>query len=217
MPTNQRSCSECRNWIASRGECRGRTPSPASDGSAVWPITAADDWCGDFAGEAGHGRPALRVSDDEIVEMVAEMQKPMEVSGQVVAGRAYRRAALIAALMDRKMARTPAVKRIEKLVRQGRLSLGPNPWHVDGDEPGMYLWVAEKPETKVGVEAVMSAAFCGEHRAGSIREIHAEALKAGSISLTTLYRRVLELEKSGRVGRSGTGFYLKAAAPEIEV
>ncbi len=41
------SCGLCRLELA--GECRRRAPAIAADtGRAVWPLVAADDWCGEF-------------------------------------------------------------------------------------------------------------------------------------------------------------------------
>ena len=38
-------CFECRHWCALNeqiGECRRHAPAD------VWPVTSADEWCGDF-------------------------------------------------------------------------------------------------------------------------------------------------------------------------
>jgi hypothetical protein len=46
-------CSNCYSWEEledhQRGRCRRHAPTPSLSGlEALWPITRADDWCGQF-------------------------------------------------------------------------------------------------------------------------------------------------------------------------
>lgn len=67
-------CQTCRWWkpwrgwnsfevprdLQTAGECRRRSPSASGDagGTARWPNTASDDFCGDWAPMTPKGRPA---------------------------------------------------------------------------------------------------------------------------------------------------------------
>ncbi len=53
-------CVNCRYWLgleSSRGSCHRRAPAPmvaehirsTTECKAQWPLTGAEDWCGDFA------------------------------------------------------------------------------------------------------------------------------------------------------------------------
>jgi len=50
-----KECSQCRFWRqrgpeGGEGECRRYPPQLShDDGRGSWPITLANDWCGDFA------------------------------------------------------------------------------------------------------------------------------------------------------------------------
>ena len=46
-------CADCRYWqpIGDNGECHRRAPAPHPFTDLDWPITAPDDWCGDFVRE----------------------------------------------------------------------------------------------------------------------------------------------------------------------
>lgn len=47
------TCATCRFWVQwnttiSEGRCKAKTPIPSpDDSSAWWPISQADDWCGE--------------------------------------------------------------------------------------------------------------------------------------------------------------------------
>jgi hypothetical protein len=48
------SCASCVFWDplepgAKWGDCRARCPTPDPNGIGQWPMTDADDWCGDHS------------------------------------------------------------------------------------------------------------------------------------------------------------------------
>lgn len=46
-PVHEQFCGGCRYW--QHGQCRRHAPTPDADwAEAVWPLTEATDWCGEW-------------------------------------------------------------------------------------------------------------------------------------------------------------------------
>ncbi len=117
--SQERSCSICRHWIlapnAALGECRRGWPLPNGTHRAIWPLTAPTDMCGYFLAPLGSGNQA-KITDGEILEMVR--------AGNYN-GLPMKRAWLVTELKDSKgLAKTSALERVARLVREGKLTQG---------------------------------------------------------------------------------------------
>lgn len=68
------SCLTCVFWSTltsvEAGYCRRHAPRPSESGSALWPETYKDDWCGDYCCSSQEFRP----EDDPTVEEVQALQ-----------------------------------------------------------------------------------------------------------------------------------------------
>lgn len=45
---NPQSCKSCRFYFEQAGFCRRRAPTVDAVEWAVWPVTSATDWCGEW-------------------------------------------------------------------------------------------------------------------------------------------------------------------------
>jgi hypothetical protein len=87
-----KACENCRHWctgshhVEYHGECRARRPAVASRGMR-WPLTAGNEWCGEFVGRAGLDTSAeafrleLRQAFIRFVDAVSRSRYPNAIGG----------------------------------------------------------------------------------------------------------------------------------------
>lgn len=225
-----RSCEECRYFVATTtpignafqpvGQCRRHPPMPdfrsEADGTSMWPQVAGSDWCGQFMSTLKKFGPKKKVPDSAIIESVWDRQKPLlGPDGTPLRKEATLRSTLVRELRDRGLTETPALKRIQKLVQQGVLLQGDNPWRQEGDSPGIYVWLNERHNA-----AQVSRVFLEELRlivpsakkALSMRAIHRELAKTKAVSLGTVSKRMGALVAAGLVLETPDGYYVSPVA-----
>ena len=61
------TCETCRFWRAASSECRRRAPAVPAPGAGAWPVTAANEWCGEWAPFAGAPTSGAPTSPDACV------------------------------------------------------------------------------------------------------------------------------------------------------
>lgn len=134
-----RRCSACRHWINS--QCRRTQPTANAEGKAQWPITAADDWCGSFTPSVQAVGHQPKVSDEYILKALGECTTD-PIPGTPPS--AVLRSMFVNQLIEAGMTRTPALKRLTKLIRLGLVGEGPNPFYPEAK--GIHLWKIQAPE-----------------------------------------------------------------------
>jgi hypothetical protein len=245
--TNQievRACKKCRHWVPkenANGECRAGWPSASPNTSVnegtvnrIWPTTKPEDFCSKFNPAVGRCSFTTKVSDEAIIQRVREMctPRPGEMpDGSDTPACAYKRSHLVDEIVGMGISRTPALKRIEKLVRNGTFQQGDNPWPRKYPTPGIHIWIdvaaenAAKGATKEPSRAENEAQFLSliqgiafnEETAKSLREIQRELEPQLHVSHVTIARRIGPLVAAGEVVRCPKGYYAAAACPTAEV
>lgn len=132
------------------------------------------------------------------------------------------------------MSRTPALKRIDTMVRRGIFQMGENPWPRIYPTPGIYVWMDDTslptenalPESSEATDSGMLDAI-RKHApvpamAMSLRALHRAIEPAIPMSLTTASRRMAKLVASGDVVSTDSGYYAptesaSTAATSIDV
>lgn len=205
---NQKSCPSCRNFNS--GHCRLNPPP--------YPPVSEADWCSRFsiAGVA-RGAPS-KISDEMIMKVVEDNWTEVVLEGgKVLPPVATRRGDLVSDMMEHGVSQTPVLKRIERLVAQGRLMTGDDPM---GKKPGICVWPApaEREEVQrpgrpaaIGqdeLQGIISELAPERESAVSLRAVH-RAL-GGRISLGALHAAVKELVAAGRVLQDEKGIYSAA-------
>lgn len=223
---SSKACSVCRHWVPSGGlgECRRGWPTPNGMERAVWPMTRPTDFCGYFAMPAGSGSMA-KITDAEILELLRSI---------TVNDMPVKRAWLVDDMMKRGVARSSALERIERLVRDGALCVGlvrpPGlaSWNVN--HPA--VWLAGKPPAGAGVEreevarragpgrpAYEAAAFVAATRglAGASKaEVHRAMMKASpGLAFSTATRLMEAMREEGTL-TCDNGLW-SASEPALEV
>lgn len=230
-PIQTRACENCRHWVSGDGKiggCRAFPPQlVAGSERGAWPVTGAAEWCSKFNPAVGSVGSVSKVSDEFIIGIVrynSTTQKGAGVNGADLLPVATRRSDLVADIMEMGLSRTPALKRIEKLVRNGTFQQGESPWPRKGAAPGIHVWMDldenapkadEKPKTDDEgqfLALVRSVAFSAE-TAMSLRAIHREVEPHCAMSIATASRRMTPLVASGLVVKCDAGYY----APVVEV
>lgn len=222
-----RSCAACRHWVVggALGECRRGWPTPNGSDRAVWPLTRAEDFCGYFAMPAGSGSMA-KITDAEILELLRSI-----TSGKLPVKRAW----LVDDMMKRGVARSSAVERVERLVRDGVLCVGlvkppgvPK-WNVN--HPA--VWIAGSPPDGAGAEREENVKRAGPGRPAYGIEafyeatrglngvgkmvVHRAMIRAAPIAFATANRLMEEMRAAGTL-RCEDGLWWSAEpTPTIEV
>lgn len=218
-------CQLCRHFRPTSdtlGECRGGFPTALADRPrGVWPVVANTDDCGRFLPITGKRGVEPKVSDRTVFEMLWERVEPkVNPDGSMLLPMARRRSLLIADLKQMGMTETPALRKILRMVREGKIKQGDNPWPTPGDEKGIYVWVDPKCNGKMGETALLDEIRViapDASKARSLRGLHRELVKAGmSISLTTLSRRLTTLQEEGTVVQTEAGYYAPPEAGQEE-
>ncbi len=194
------TCSTCRHWIAS--QCKAHPPISSSNGHGVWPTTAPTDSC------ARHQYISIRppgkwrkVTDEQILEII----RPAPIA----------RADLLIEIQEYGVTKTPAVKRVAKLLRQGRIQQGPHP---DRSVDGLYITVtsqapakADKPDQFL---SLLREVAPDEPSATSIRQFLRQVEHTLPMSVATTHRKLNQLVGAGLAARNDRGYY---ALPEISI
>ncbi len=212
---NTKSCPKCRHFYA--GHCRLNPPP--------YVAVSESDWCGRFAlvGVA-RGTPS-KISDEMVLAIVEENWKivPRPDGNGFLPSIATRRVNLVSQLMDYGVSQTPILKRIDKLVAQGRLRMGSDP---HGKQDGICVWPPEKKAEETanpGRPVAMSRdELCGmiaelapsQESAVSLRAVHRGI--GERISIGALHAAVKELVAAGRVIQDEAGVYA-APTPSMDV
>jgi len=202
-----KSCPKCRHF--SEGFCHLNPPPHAA--------VSAEDWCGKFSLMGlTRGSPS-KISDETVIAKVVENWTPLVAhDGKMLPPVATRRTDLISDLMELGVSQTPILKRITKLVAQGRLMMGNDP---DGKRDGIFVWPAEEAsgeeEKRAGRPVVLGRdELCGmiaelapgREAAVSLRAVHRAI--GGRVSLGALHGAVKELVAAGRVVQDDAGVYV---------
>ena len=173
------------------------------------------DYCGRFWVATGKRGAAPAVSDAQVIEMVWDKAKPMVgPNGQLCAPEATKRSWLIAQLRELGMTDTPALRKIQRLVRDGVFRQGPNPWPQPNDPPGIYIWMEREYKGHQDEEFLeqVRALAPDEPSAKSMRAIWRSLTSSRPVSLATVSRRLNALAAAGRVVVCPEGYY--APMPE---
>ncbi len=216
-------CKNCRNWQdkdSVTGECHGsfpQTDGPGQSALGYWPRTLADWSCEKFRSNVVSVRS--KMSDHDILEIVRQSTcAPQLIEGQTfdLAQTAMRRSALAGDLMSSGITATPALKRILRLIRDGKLLAGENPLKKPGDKPGTFVWLpgsqptqedlAEKQE--LDFLAMVRTICAGESQVQSLRSIHRALEMIKPISIATVSRKVAALVEAGKMKRNSYGYYV---------
>lgn len=219
---NTKTCAACGHWVES--ECRAQPPISSEGGRGVWPVTAATDWCGRFAPRERKRGHAAKITDQQVIDAVKVYDTTTGPDGKAVDRMAVKRSDLIFFLMELGITQTPALRRIEKLVRYGILESGNNPWPRTYPTPGIYVWLAAVPAEVVpsGKPAQAPAAAKAEfirlvrqmastpETAMSLRSIVREIDHTLPISVATASRWMTALIADGLAAKNEAGYY---AAP----
>jgi hypothetical protein len=221
MNPTSRACSSCRHWLPASGECRASFPQVVGDATR-WPVTKPDDFCGRFNPAVGNAGTAPKVSDEALIKMVRDWCEPFTTQdGESVRNWAMKRTILVNSLMEMGMSRTPALKRIETMVRRGIFRSGdyPFPERCKAPQPGLHIWIdesqpeeksEEKPDVDNFLPIVRSIAF-NEENAMSMRAIHREIEKVTPMSIATVSRKMAPLVGSGEIVKCEAGYYAPMA------
>lgn len=226
-----RSCSNCRAF--SHGRCHSGPPIILSGGGTGHPEVAPTDWCLKFAPTALAQGHQTKVTDERVMNIVRQYTDPsFDPEGKPVPPMAWKRSDLVGELIDAGLTRTPALKRIDKLVRHGLLNQGDNPWPRPYPTPGIYIWptgeiAMVKPDHPAKVQSTdRIEEFLGHIRrmaaiedcALSLREITREIEITMDISLATASRWMNRLIAEGRAHKCEGGYYAPVApTPQLEV
>lgn len=146
-----------------------------------------------------------KLSDKQIYDILGLTTLPMEGDYPPIA---QSRPELVANLMERGMTRTPAIKRIEGLVRKGIIKMGPDPFGTRHDKVSPVYWVepiadAAPADTKY-VDPVLSALAAQLEPVG-VRELMRRCGDRFGFSLATLQRRLEALGSAGLAARDAEG------------
>ncbi len=175
------------------------------------------DWCARFRPAVGSVGQKPKVSDEALIKLVAGHQEPFQSPARDRPIRvAKKRADLVTDLIEMGMSRTPALKRIEGMVRRGMFKQGDCPWpeNYNYAPAGIHIWIpdggagtAGEPDNERLLEKITEATLAGPLPLRGICRL------LGSISLTTLHRRVAELVAAGRIVRTGAGYHVQSGPP----
>lgn len=186
-----------------------------------FPTTAETDWCGKFSAHGGlkAGTPP-KLSDEAILKMVVESCQPFEINGTTHGEAAWHRGDLVWTLWHEcGMAKTPAYKRVEGLIKKGLLQCGENPFPKEGSREGLYVWPTHKPwlgqevpaemgadQEEMFVAAVRSIAD-SEESAVSMRGLWKKLDESLPMSLTSVHRKVHRHLETGDIVQCSAGYY----------
>ncbi len=222
-----KNCSSCRNWIS--GVCREGPPSVGPSGLGVWPKTEATDWCYRFRPTVrARGQPA-KFTDDQVIEAVKVYDTVVDHEGKPTARMAVKRTDLIYTLVSEcGVTETPALRRIQKLVQNGRLRMGDNPWPLKDTPPGIYVWLGEEmkaeaagpdPDKKPAQDFLALARMVapGPEDATSLRSIVRQIEHTLPMSVATASRKMARLVMDGTMIKSDAGYYAAPFTPPVEI
>lgn len=210
-----RNCSSCSNWVDSF--CRASGPTPLPDGSSVWPRTLPTDWCFRFkfaVKKVGYDR---KFTDEQVVEMVRVYDSPMiKDDGEELPPQAVKRTDLVWTIKnDFGVSSTPALARIEKLVRRGILKMGPNPYPTENPAPGIYVWLGDSTPTtseprkpKAEFLDLLRGIAPDSSSPLSVRAIRDQINPILPLSSTSVHRKLQTLVSAGHVIFGPEGYYV---------
>ena len=207
------TCKNCRYSFRKEGsklECHCKPPTPLLQHGAIigaFPAVEPDWTCGSFRVSGFEKGTRPKLSDEEIRAMVAVYSLPgKDDNGGDLPPVAFKRSEVVDLLEEKGMTRTPAIKRIETLVKRGILKMGPNPFPRKYPTPGTYYWVEAEPGEAVSAD-VSDAQIVGRLRAtGEVGVREFQRVSGLGISLTTLQRRLAALAEAGAVTRTEAGW-----------
>lgn len=184
------------------------------NGAGVWPETLATDWCYRFKPKVRAEGYDRKFTDDQVIECVKQYDREILLpNGTTLPRSAIRRTQLIAALkIEFGVTYTPALRRIEKLVRRGTLVQGDNPWPKEGEAAGLYVWMGDakiepKADTSQQLIELLRQVAPSEDAALSVRGVTKAVAPVLQLSSTAIHRRLLALVATGQAIKCEGGYY----------
>lgn len=167
------------------------------------------------------GGTVRKVSDEQIVAIIAEASSDHRSNGEPKRRVAMQKSVLIGHVQDLGITYTPALRRVDKLIRQGVFKFGsypfpaPDTWAPELTAGHHWIWIGDVEAAKEAVApaTTIDTRFCEAARivapAGSpvsLRKIWRTVSPRMPMSLPTASRKMAQLVSTGRFVRTLQGF-----------